>query len=270
MSFWTDVRYPLLGNVVDGPMGAAGGLAYSRNTQQGANSMADANSGTGPWAYPGAPAPYHSTLPSQNLAGQTQQTLGGINLDRSGLDKFQAEAMRNGPSAWAGMAKADQNRIASQAQSGAAAQAQGQTAQASNNLAMRGGLDSGARERLATAGGQNYMNMSQHINDTNAGNQNQIGMNDETNRIQQLSMVPGMQVQSLQPDLQKAQMQGQAQMFDIGNQMKDASQQNQYNLGVYGNQMAGWAAGKQADETAKPSPGLFGGSGFLGLGPKQS
>lgn len=162
--------------------------------------------------------------------------------DHSGYDQFKAEAMRKGPSAWATLAKQSQGAQVSDQREKGAAQTNAQTAQAMDEVAARGGLSSGARERAATEGSKNYLSMSQDLTRQQNLNNMQIGMNDEQNRIQELSQVPGME-------------QGQAQMWegakqqDTANTLAENERRNSYNSNVYNQQMQAWGANRQAQAT---------------------
>lgn len=163
------------------------------------------------------------------------------------LDKFQGEAMRTGPSAWANLAQGQQDKFQTDAQSRAASTAAGSAAGARSQLAMRGGLDSGARERVAQNQGRDYMNMTQNVANTRANNGMQIGMNDEQNRIQQLGMMPQMVNQANEGNFRKAQMDFNANTV-----------QNAFNMQKYHEQMAGYGAQQSSNATANS-----GGSSFI-------
>lgn len=162
--------------------------------------------------------------------------------DHSGYDQFKQEATRKGPSSWATLAKQDQAFQAGANREKGATEANAQTAQAEDNLAARGGLSSGARERADTDGAKNYLSMAQDAARSETGNDLQIGMNDEQNRIQQLSQLPGM-------EQSQAQMWEGAKQQDIANTTGQTDKINQYNQNVYSQQMQAWAAGMQADAT---------------------
>lgn len=162
--------------------------------------------------------------------------------DHSGFDQFKSEAMRRGPSAWANLATADQAFQANTNREKGAAQVNAQTAQAQDELAARGGLSSGARERAATEGSKNYISMAQDNARTETGNKLQIGMNDEQNRIQELSQVPGMEGQ-------QASLWENAKAQDVANTANENERRNAYNQNVYHEQMQGYMANQQANAT---------------------
>lgn len=163
------------------------------------------------------------------------------NLNTQVLDQARQEALRDPGtmSRWGQMAL-------TQAQNQNAAQNAGQLQQAQNQLAMQGGLRSGARERLAAQGMQQQLR----------GNQSALGniqMQDEQNRQKWMQMMPGM-------DLQAAQYGSTLQDKNISRALTEVNagrgmQQQQYNEA-----MRAWAADKTGQAAARAggsSSGLF-------------
>lgn len=182
-----------------------------------------------------------------SLGGQAKSLLGGVNVNQSGIDAFSKEALRTGPSQWAQDATKQQNYLSMQAKDQGAATTQGATASARAQLAARGGLSGGAAERLAQGGANNYLNMTQGVNNTETNNDMQIGMNDEQNRLSALGQLPGMQMADANFGLQKATTQLGADSQDNQNQFNANANLNQWNLGMYGQTMGGWAAQQNAE-----------------------
>jgi hypothetical protein len=172
-----------------------------------------------------------------------QKQLDAIPTDMSGINAYRAEALRTGPSAWANLSKISSAAQQANQREASLREAAAQTAGEEDRLASSGGLSSGARERAAEAGGKNYLNMSQDL--TRQGNLNdlQIGINDETNRVQQLGALPGMENTAMQPLFQKASILTNAQQA----QNKAL---NDWNSNLYNQQMTAWAANQQANATA--------------------
>lgn len=175
--------------------------------------------------------------------------LAGTTLDTRGLDKFRSEALREGPSNWAMRAHSAQGLEADLARDRGAREVAGQTATGRAALAMRGGLGGGAAERLASDAGRNYLDMSQDVSATQARNNAQIDMNDEQTRIQQLGMLPGMDLAAGNFDLDKVKLWGQGKQFDVTNMMKNKESQNQFTQNAYNQKMQAWAAAQQASAT---------------------
>lgn len=156
--------------------------------------------------------------------------------DRTGLDKFEQEAYRTGPSTWAKLSGQQQDQNAVDARGRGAAEVGSQYAKGQDDLAMTGGLTGGARERLATQAGRNQLSMSQEVGKQQSDNKLQIGINDEQNRISQLGQVPGMELGASNFDLSRAQG------------------ENAFNAQNYQTQGGIWAAGKQADAEDPRNP----------------
>lgn len=178
----------------------------------------------------------------------------GINaIDTSGINDamsaYRQNALRTGPSQWANLATKESNLEQKQAQDQAMDNARGQTATARADLAMHGGLDSGARERLARSGQTAAIDASQKIAGQGIQNRMQIGMNDEQNRISQLGALPGMEVQALAPQFQKQNMLNQAMGTDVAHEIGENEAQNLFNMQNYHEQMSAWGANRQANAT---------------------
>jgi hypothetical protein len=155
--------------------------------------------------------------------------MNGVNLDRSGLNAFAGEAMRTGPSAWSKLATQQQDQSQADALQRGTAQTAATTQGAQDQMAMQGGLTSGAAERVAQSGARNMLDMGQDIARQGDQNRLQVSINDEQNRISQLGQLPGMQLAASGFDLSKA------------------NAQNAFNAQNYQTQGGIIAAGKQAD-----------------------
>lgn len=207
--------------------------------------------------YAGMPTtPYYNPSydPStENLADPLQQQLNGIDTNplSMSVSNFKDLADRQGPSAWATSADQQQDALSSNALERGAAQTNGQTAQAVDQLGSSGGITSGARERAVEGGAKNYMNMSQDTSRQDSLNKLQIGVNDQQNKMQEMGMLPGMESQALQPQFQKANMWEQAKTADVGNQITSTNNTNAFNQNNYQAQLGAWGANQQANATMK-------------------
>lgn len=188
---------------------------------------------------------------TQNIGGEAKSMLANNNLDTTGLQAFQSQALAQGPSQWAKQATDQQNFLAMNAKDQGAQTVAGQGATAQAGLASRGGLSSGAAERLAQGGANNYLSMTQGVNNQQAGNDMQIGMNDQQNKLSMMGQLPGMQLGAANFGLAKTNTQLGADSTDVANQMQNAQARNTFNLGQYQTQMAGWGAGQTAAATAQ-------------------
>lgn len=186
---------------------------------------------------------------TQSLLPFVQEQVSPLNMDMRGLEKYRQEALRSGPSQYALLQNKMQGVLAKNARDTAAKESAAQTAGAENAMAMRGGITSGARERIQKAGGENLMNMNQNIANQDTQNRLQIASNDEQNRITQLGALPGMEVQSMEPGLKKAQLEIGAKGTDIANQIGEKQAKNLFDMTAYQEGMKAWAAARQANAT---------------------
>lgn len=172
------------------------------------------------------------------------------NLEGS-MDRYRAEAMRTGPSAWARLAEQAQLQEALQARDRAAGLARGTEAAARSSLAMRGGLSSGARERVARDSARNVMAMDQDVSRSLAANKLQIGMNDEANRLAMLGQLPGMEAEALKPGMLLAEARLKGRQFDLQNRLAERDRVNAWEMDVYREQGKHYAADRGARATEK-------------------
>lgn len=177
----------------------------------------------------------------------------GINPDSRGMDQFRKEALRTGPSPWADLANEKLDTYRRQGLNQIAKGAAGEAAGARTQLAMRGGLDSGASERIAKSAARNYLDLGQELRSDVTGKRQDVAIADEKNRVSQLGALPGMELAWTAPQLEKAKY---ASQLD----MQDRAGRNAWNMGLYNSQMAAWAAQQQANaiRDSGKKGGLFG------------
>lgn len=129
----------------------------------------------------------------------------------------------------------------------------GQFASMANNMAMRGGLDTGSRERMGKAMNNNVlMNKQKIMNDASGADLNILAQDEGTKR-QMMQALPA----SL---LAQAGFERGGKQFDIANTLQTVG-------GKYGEDMSAWGANQAAREQAQlanKNRGLLG-LGFLGL-----
>ena len=208
---------------------------------------------------------------TMSLAHQMQGLLANdpTKYNTQPLQQIQSNAESTNASPWAQLQSQLAKTQTGQGMSQAANQAAGSTAQAQGNLAMSGGLSSGANERTQEAGQQGAIAAQQDVQNKGNQQQLQIGSQDAANKQQELMALPGMEAQAYSTSLQPIQMQGQADAQDMAAQMANNQALNQYNMGAFGNEASMYGAGQTANAqttATEHSGGLFGGGGFLGLG----
>ncbi len=184
--------------------------------------------------------------PDMASAPRLEAALSGVSYNRKPLDMLERNAMRPGQSPWA---KRQLEALYAQegaARDRAAAQSAAAAATTRDTLATHGGLTSGAAERAATNAARNTITQQQDITRQGVQNRLQVGINDYQNKITQLGMLPGLEAQALQPELQKAGLISSAWSNDASRQLQGneflQEQQNdlwqQYMQGIADQQIA--------------------------------
>lgn len=189
-------------------------------------------------------AQFNSVLGADNnIADQYKMNLDTSNLDK-GMGAVRERALGTGRSGWANLMLQQQNQDSQNALGQANKDSLSSMQQAQSALAQRGGLSSGAAERLAGSSQKNMAMARLNANNQAAQGRMKIGLQDENQRMQMLQALPGMETQALQPKMAQ-------QQFNIGNSLKGVESQNQNNQQVYGEKMKAWAANRQADATER-------------------
>lgn len=153
--------------------------------------------------------------------------LGGY--DPRGIQQIRNEALRSPGQAseWAQMALGKQGFEEQQGLNRIAQQMAGAQSQALSNLAMRGGLQSGARNRMAMQGARDQMMGMQDVRAQGINQRYDIGLQDEANRQKWLSGLAAQEEAYQAP-----------QRFNITNQLatigSNANNRNIYNRERYG------------------------------------
>jgi hypothetical protein len=188
---------------------------------------------------------------NMSLAAEYEKQLAGIKADPRGLEKYREEALRTGPSSWARMAT-DASRFEEDTERDRGArESMSRANDVVSNLAQHGGVSAGARERAVRGGARDYLNMSQAAARAGQGSRMNIGIQDEANRINQLGALPGMEQAAAGFELDKVKAGQAARDADIQRQIQEAKDKNAFNMGLYQENMAGWAADKQGNAIEK-------------------
>jgi hypothetical protein len=188
-----------------------------------------------------------------------------LQVNEGALQELRNRAMGTGPSTWATLLK-DQNDLESRfAQDKLKQQGMSDLALSQSQLAMRGGLQGGAAERLASQNTKNIAMQRHQLLQDQMKQRLGIGIEDERQRTGILQALPGMELgygqakadvgfrnseNATKTAFQNRQNQLMADQYNIGNTLRDIQGRNAYNQGSYAEQMKAWAANKQADATA--------------------
>lgn len=159
------------------------------------------------------------------------------------LDKFARESMRDGVSRATQFALKQNQLGANDARDQARKLASGMGKDAMANLSMKGGLGAGAAERVGKYSTNIGMDAAQAADANASATRGNLLVADEAARNGNLASASGLVNQrNLASYGMKAQ--------DLARKQGEYDRRNLYNMNNYNQQMAGWAAGKQADATA--------------------
>jgi hypothetical protein len=169
-----------------------------------------------------------------------------------GYKKFQQEALRTGPSEWANLMLQKQQLEEQNLRSQAARQSQAAMNQGFGQLAMRGGLSTGSRNRLAASGMRDLLAARQQATRQGLDQRLGIGTTDEEKRQQQL-----LQLTNADVDIGKynTTLGAKQSEFNLQNLLKEEEGKRSFTMGTYQEQMKKWAADKQAQATANSGGG---------------
>lgn len=174
-----------------------------------------------------------------------------IGLNTQGLEAYRQMAMTEGPSAWANLASQQQGMEEQNALQNAMRSNQQAQNQAFNNLAGRGGLSQGQRERLQLQALRQGIQNSQNIMNQGMQSRLNIGMQDQGNRANMLRDLQNMDLTNANFQQGQRSYMDQATQSDIGNALKDVGGFNAYQSDAFGKAMQEWGTGKTADAQAK-------------------
>lgn len=181
-----------------------------------------------------------------NLTGYADKQM----ADDVGYNKFQEEALREGPSAYANILL-DQQKLDNQNNLDALnSQYNMGLTSAFDQMSSQGGLMGGSRERIASNSIKDLLTSRQGARQDY--NQNRLGIlaNDEQNRINQLQSLTGM-------EMDRNSMNLNARQSDIQNALSEQDAKRQDSMDSWKTQMETWASNKQADAQRSAAGGCF-------------
>ena len=181
---------------------------------------------------------------------------GPITQDKQVLNQLRDQALAGpGQSAWEKLAlekqKLDESGLREKAV-GTSGQA---NATARSGLSMRGGLDSGARERLALSGQKDLMGQMQEVGATGAKARADIGLNAENQRQSLMQAMPGMELASIAPDQANRQYSTEVQKYNIDQGINEKRAKDMADLAAYQEQMKAWGAAGTANAMSSAQSG---------------
>lgn len=191
--------------------------------------------------YGGMPGGYPSYV---GMEPNSLELSGQFSGPNDPLNKFAQESMRNEPARGTQFAL-QQNRLGvTEGRDQARRMASGMGKDASANLAMHGGLGAGAAERIGKYSTNIGMEAAQAADAQGSQNRAGLLLADEAARTGGLAQAAGL-VQGAN------QMKYNMAAGDIARKQAELDRRNAYGMNLYNTNMQTWAAGKQADATAK-------------------
>jgi hypothetical protein len=187
------------------------------------------------------------------LGANYTMSLSGLDPSQwDGYSKYKNEALRTGPSAWAGLQNQTVDAQTMQNKESAARQANSGMNQGLSNLALHGGTSGGARALAAVQSSRDMLNARQQA--ARSGDMSKLGVatTDEQNRIGQLGTLASSEQNIGQYN---KTLEGKQREFNIQNLLRENDSKRAYNDLTYTEQMKKWAADKQAQATSSSGGG---------------
>jgi len=189
------------------------------------------------------------------LRKEYQLQVGGINRgDLQGYNQFATEAQRAAgtDSAWAQAQKAKLGQEEAMAKDAAARQALSGQAGAESAMAMRGGMNTGARSLLALNAQKNLLGARQGVQQQGILNRLNVGVQDETNRQNQLQQLIGNEMNLGQFN---KTLEGKQAEYNMNNLGREIEGRRSWEQQQWLTRMKDAAAGKQAEAIKQSDSG---------------
>jgi hypothetical protein len=168
-------------------------------------------------------------------------------LNTEALDQLRSYGTSQGMSPWGQQQMQIQNMNQAQQMNQANQMQNTANSKAFNDLAMRGGSSAAGRERIATNNARQGVMGLQNINRQGDMDRLNIGAQDQQQKMDVLKSLPGMELQSLNPQFQYMDMQNKANEFNNRASLDEINKQRQFALDQYKSAMSAWGSNKAAD-----------------------
>lgn len=220
------------------------------------NTLIDAQSGL-------LKGPYQFDLGgAANLTPQIEHDLSGINVNRAPLNALEERGMSTDTSPWAKLLLQKQQLEEQGQRDTAQKQGAGNLANSWSQLASRGGVSGGERERLAESNMRGTNDILSQIGQQGAGQRLGIQANDYAQNLDILKGLPGQEIAAIQPAQRQAELISDQRNTDLNNMAKQKlinlqgaisgiQGGNAASLQAYQEAMKAWGAEKQAQATSK-------------------
>lgn len=195
--------------------------------------------------------------PSVIAEGQLPDYLQLQNVyDPKYLNQLQDYATSTKDSAWLSLMKTGIQSSAKSQKEEANLGSLGAAQAAKEQIAMRGGLSTGAKERLESSFKESQLGERQKINKYASDQELQAELAENQAKLEVQKQLPGMEAQRTTIELEK-------QVKNISNLMEERERERQAALGIYSMNMAAWAAQQQAIATAVAGGAQVNDPGFV-------
>lgn len=202
---------------------------------------------------------------------ELKQQLSQISANPDALNKLRAIGLSDDSSPWAKLQLQQETADRGQNMDNAAALSDSGLAKGFSALSTHGGATAGQRASLAKQSAKDLMTGRQQVNFAGDTARNKIMSTDESNKMDILKALPGMEVQALQPELQKTSLwsnmadseaarkqaldltnrayQTDVQKTNIGNTLSGVNALNAFDMDKYKTKMADYSAYRTAVAT---------------------
>ena len=178
-----------------------------------------------------------------------------ITIDQRAQDAVRQRALSTGDSPWANL-QLQKNQMASQDQKQNLSQQNASSAaQARSNLAMRGGISGGARERLGKQAMMNQMLAQQQVGRDQQQNDLNVRIQDDSQRTDALKTTMQADQANANMATQNRDYRGNVDLQNRNAAMMDVEGKGRFDLAVYKDKMAAYGASKTADAQKAASGG---------------
>lgn len=178
-----------------------------------------------------------------------------VTMDQRAIESVRSRALATGDSPWATMARQQQAQNNTDQMAQAQAQSASARNQSMNQLAMRGGVSAGARERLARNSNRDLMMRNQDIAGQNNRANLDIGMQDEKLKMDALTSTMGADRNNAELANQNRTYNTGVNQFNTQNTLLDKNAQRTFDMDIYKQRMALLGANKTADAQAAAGGG---------------
>lgn len=162
----------------------------------------------------------YSNVKIASAQKEVDKQLAGNKVDQRGIDAIRERALATGPSAWATLQGKKQQQDEKAALDNVRAQTAGAVAGAQNQMAMRGGLSSGASNRIAANSVKDRIAASQGVRRQGQQDRMNLAIADEANKTDLLKTMPTTDLANAAFGLDKTRLSTDVRLTEQGNKLQ--------------------------------------------------